>query len=111
MSLLSDFVANVAPQAITTIGAESVTVGGGSAVGAILNEVSNGSTFGEVGFDGDSALTALVSRADWIVAGYSATGSTYVKKTATARGLTFRVDRVEIGAHFVKLTLSEPTRA
>jgi hypothetical protein len=111
MSLLSDFVASVAPQAITTIGAENITVGGGSSVGAILNEVSSGSTYADVGFDADTALTALVSRADWIAAGYSTTGSTYVKKTATARGLTFRVDRVEIGAHFVKLSLSEPTRA
>ena len=111
MSLLSDFVANVAPQAKAIIGAENITVAGGQAVAAILSEAASGSTFGDVGFDADSGLTALVSRADWTVAGYSTTGSAYVKKTATARGLTFRVDPVEIGAHFVKLSLSEPTRA
>jgi hypothetical protein len=111
MSLLSDFVAAVAPQAKTIIGAESITVAGGQAVAAILNEVGSGSAFGDVGFDADTALTALVSRADWIAAGYSATGSTYLKKTATALSQTFRVDHIDIGAHFVKLSLSEPTRA
>lgn len=105
MSLLTSFISAASLKASSVIGAESITIGGGTAVNAVLSEVVSGSEYQDAGFDPSSTLDAVIRRADWIVA-YALDGRTYRKKACVARGQSFRIDSVEIGQAFVKLRLT-----
>jgi len=110
MSLLTAFMAAVAPRAASIIGEENLTIGSGTAVLAVLNEIASGKEFTEFGNDPDNALVAVVRRAAWDAV-YPLAGLEYVNQKATARGITFRVRRVRIGAGFVEVMLETPTKA
>ena len=105
MSSLTYFAAAQFLKARTVIGGESLTVGGGTAVSAVMAEVSNGREYDD-GFDRAQSLDAVVSILDWST-NYTAADSTYLGNKATARGLTFRVASIRKGQSFVTLSLQE----
>ena len=111
MSLLTDFIASAAVAAESIIGAELLTIGGGAAVNAVLNEVTSAKDFTETGFSAGVEFSAVIRRAAWLAAGYSVAGAQYVTKTATARGQTFRVDSVAVGQSFIRVALKEKEKA
>lgn len=96
---------------MATIGTESITVGNGSTVSAVMSEVTHGRQYGNVGFDAETTLDAVVFKTSWTAAGYTAAASTYIGKVATARGLDFRVESVSSGVSFVTLRLSAVEKA
>ena len=110
MSLLTDFTTAASSAAFGVIGAESLTIGSGAAVDAVFDETVSSKDFGEFGNDTDNALVAVVRRAAWDVA-YPLAGLEYVNQKATARGITFRVKRVRIGAGFAEIMLETVTKA
>lgn len=93
----------------SVIGGEAITVSGGSEVSAVLAEVDQSREFESGGFDRDQTLDAVVSVADWIAA-YPLADSSYLGKTATARGLTFRVGAIRKGQSFVTIRLNSPRK-
>lgn len=108
MSSLTDFAAAQFQRARAVIGGESLTIGGGTAVSAVLAEVSHGREYDD-GFDRGLMLDAVVAIADWSAA-YTAAASSYLGKTATARGLTFRVAGIRKGQSFVTVSLKETSK-
>lgn len=104
MSLVSAFATAAHTAAAAMIGEETVTIGALS-LSCVLAEASNAPEFSENGgFEARKTLTATCKT--------SAIGSTaIVKKTATARGASWRVDALSAGATFTTLTLIEPTRS
>jgi hypothetical protein len=110
MSLLTAFCAAASASAGAIIGFESLTIGTGAAVNAVISELVTGATMIDIGDDKAQTLEAVVRKSDWITS-YAATGTSYIGKTATARGLRLRVASVSIGAGFVRLTLEDERRA
>lgn len=111
MSLLSDFVTAASPRATAVIGTEALTIGGGAVVDSVMSEIASGRQFMDAGFDPETSLSVVCSKAKWLAAGYAGAGISYVGKLATARGLTFRVQTVKIGAFFVEIALSTKEKA
>jgi hypothetical protein len=108
MSSLTDFAAAQFLRARAVIGGEALAIGGGTAVSAVFAEVGNGREY-EEGFDRAQSLDAVVSILDWFT-NYTAAASTYLGKTATARGLTFRVASIRKGQSFVTVSLIETSK-
>lgn len=108
MSSLSAFAAAQFLRARTVIGGESLTIGGGTAVSAVMAEVGNGREYDD-GFDRSQSLTAVVSILDWSTS-YASADSAYLGNAATARGLTFRVAAISKGASFVTISLQETSK-
>lgn len=75
-----------------------------------MNDVRSSREFAEIGMDTDTLLDCVVRISDW-QASYTETGLFYVGKLATARGATFRVDSVSVGASFVTISLKDKMRA
>ena len=88
------------------LGGESLTIGSGAAVNAVLNEISAGREFSGIGMDNSVTLSAVVRLVDWQAA-YPLSASSYVGKKASARSTLFRVANVKIGAAFVTVTLED----
>jgi hypothetical protein len=110
MSLLTAFCSAASGSAGAIIGFESLTIGAGAAVNSIMSEVSEGSQYEATGYAPESSLECVVRRADWDVS-YSADGRQYRKSTATARGKTWSIARIVVGAAFVTVSLSEKERS
>lgn len=96
-------------QARAVIGGESLTIGDGDAVSAVFGEISNSREYEDGGFDRMQSLTAVVSIADWQAA-YPLASHSYLGKTATARGIVWRVEDVDPGQSFVEIQLSSPRK-
>lgn len=103
--------ASAAPQAQAIIGEESLTIGGGNSVGGTMNEIEFSKEFSESGFSPEVIFAVVIRIAAWITAGYSRDGKLYNSKIATARNLTFRVDKVIVGQSFVRVGLKEKERS
>lgn len=103
MSIVSDFAKSAATQSFAMIGAETVTIGGDS-FSAVLAEAELDKDYSEGGFELSKRLSAVV-RTDALPAGV------LVKRKATARGASWRVDSESRGAVFTTLSLSEITRS
>jgi hypothetical protein len=110
MSQLTAFLSSASETGFAAIGNEPLTVNGGTAVNAVMNDVTNSRQYAEIGMDTDTTLDCVVRLSDWTAA-YTEAGLFYVGKLATARGLSFRVDSVEVGASFVTIRLKDITRA
>lgn len=108
MSSLTDFAAAQFQRSRAVIGGEPLAIGGGAAVSAVMAEVSNGREYDD-GFDRAQTLDAVVSIGDWS-ASYPAAAASYLGKTATARGLTFRVATIRKGQSFVVVSLKETSK-
>lgn len=110
MSAVSDFVKGAGSQAFDLIGAESITIDGGGQVDAVLNETASTASYEPGGYDHGTLLTAVVSVTDWEAA-YPNDAQTYLRKTATARGQTLRVNAIRKGASFVEVELIDEEEA
>jgi len=110
MSQLTAFLSSASENGFAVIGNEPLTVNGGTAVNAVMNDVANSRQYAEIGMDTDTNLDCVVRLSDWTAA-YTEAGIFYVGKLATARGLSFRVDSVDVGASFVTIRLKDPTKA
>lgn len=110
MSALTSFLSSASENAFAVIGNEPLTVNGGTAVNSVMNDTRSTREFAEIGMDTDIALDCVVRRSDWD-ASYTESGLYYVGKLATARGLSLRVDSVNVGASFVAITLKDRERA
>jgi hypothetical protein len=110
MSALTSFLTSASENAFAVIGNEPLTINGGTAVNAVMNDVANSRQYAEIGMDTDTTLDCVVRLSDWTAA-YTEAGLFYVGKLATARGLSFRVDGVDVGASFVTIRLKDITKA
>jgi len=110
MSLLTSFLASASETGFAVIGNESLTVNSGTVVNAVMNDVVNSRQYADIGMDTDTTLDCVVRLSDWTAA-YTENGIFYVGKLATARGLSFRVESVDVGASFVTVRLKDPTKA
>jgi hypothetical protein len=103
MSLVSAFVTSMHAQAAPMIGQESVVIGA-TTLSCTLAEIADSKEFGAGGFEKAKSLTAVCLT--------SALPATEIlKKAATARGESFRVETVSRGAVFSTITLEQITKA
>jgi hypothetical protein len=103
MSIVSTFARSMAEQAMPMIGEETVTIGATS-LSCVLAEVDDSKDFATGGFEISKTLAAVCRTADM-------PATAILKKTATARGLTFRVEGVRKGGDFTTLTLEQVEKA
>jgi hypothetical protein len=99
MSIVSDFARSMAAQAFPMIGEETVTIAG-TAVSCVLAQVEDEKDFSTGGFEVIKRLEAVARTAD-LPAGV------LLKKLATARGQTFRIETIRAGATFTTLILEQ----
>ena len=103
MSLVSAFVTSMHTQAAPMIGQETVTVGAAS-ISCTLAEIGDARDFAGVGNEVRKTLTAVCLTTDL-------PATSILKKLATARGESFRVEGLSRGAVFSTITLEETTKA
>lgn len=103
MSLVTAFATSMHAQAAPMIGQEPVIVGGVT-LSCVLAEISDSKEFGEGGFEKSKSLSAVCRAIDL-------PNSDILKKVATARGDTFRVEGISRGAVFATMTLNHVTKA
>jgi hypothetical protein len=96
-------------QSRAVIGGESLVIGGGTSVFAVFAESEQSREFEDGGFDRSQSLDAVVPLDEWQAA-YASADATYLGKTATGRGLTWRVDSIRSGQSFVTVRLSSPRK-
>jgi hypothetical protein len=99
MSIVSNFVRSMAGQAFPMLGEEPVVIGP-TTLSCVLGEVDESKDFSTGGFEVVKRLPAVCRTADMPVA-------SVLKKLATARGQTFRVEGVSPGGDFTTLTLEQ----
>jgi hypothetical protein len=99
MSIVSDFARSMAAQAFPMIGEETVTIAG-AAVPCVLAQVEDEKDFATGGFEVIKRLEAVARTAD-LPAGV------LLKKLATAREQTFRIETIRTGATFTTLVLEQ----
>jgi len=105
MSRLTDFAQSQFREARAIIGSETVSIAGGTALSAVLNEADRSRNYEGTGWDQVVSLDAVVSSVDW-AADYPEHDGVYFGKTATARGQTFRVGGIRHGQGFVTIRLT-----
>lgn len=103
MSILTDFAAAAAIESFDVIGAEAVVIGGTSYL-AILNEAETGREYDAPGFRPEASLRAVFRVA-------SCPAGDLMGKTATARGVTYRVESQRRGVAFLELMLQNPAKS
>lgn len=103
MSIVSDFVRSMAGQAFPMIGEETVTIGA-TVLSCVLAEVDDGKDYSTGGFEIARRLQAVCRTADM-------PATSLIKKAATARGESFRVESVRKGADFTTLILEQVEKA
>jgi len=103
MSIVSTFVRAMATQAFAMIGEEVLTIGATS-INCVFSEVDDSKDFSTGGFEPVKRLTAVCRTADMPAA-------SILKKSCTARSLTFRVESVRKGADFTTISLEQIEKA
>jgi len=106
MSQVTDFCKSASSLAAAMLGAETLSIGGGPNIDAVLAETSSGREFSGIGMDNQTTLSAVVRLADWVPS-YPLVGTAYVGMRGRARGQLFRVGGVKIGAAFVTIMLED----
>ncbi len=104
MSLLSEFSAACHAVSASIIGTENVTIAGGPSIAGILSESDFHRNYEEGGFDQSATLEFVVDVATF-TASYPNAAKSYEGNKATARGDTWRIGSISVGASFVKLSL------
>ena len=99
MPIVSDFVQKMHSQAASMIGQETVVIGNKS-IQCILDEVEDNRDFSTGGFEVVKRLTAVCLTS-------SLPSTSVLKKIATTRDQTFRVEGVRKGYDFTTLTLEQ----
>lgn len=110
MSLLSDFVKAAHGQAQFVIGAEKISIGGGTEIDAIVNAVTYSSEAEDSGFAPMATHTAVIAYAAFAAA-YTSPAKSYVGRRMTRASENFRITDVSVSVHHVVLTLSTITRS
>jgi len=110
MSLLSDFIATVAPLAQTVIGTETLSIGGGAAIAGTFNEARYTRDYEDGGFEPDAQLDFVVLTSVFTAA-YTAGITSYQGKAATGRNETWRVGTITKGASFVTISLCSTNKS
>jgi len=96
-------------QSRAVIGGEALVIGGGISVSAVFAESEQSREFEDGGFDRSQSLDAVVPLDEWQAA-YASADAAYLGKTATGRGLIWRVDSIRSGQSFVTVRLSSPRK-
>lgn len=104
MSILSEFTAACHAVAGPVIGLESITIGDGLAVSGTLAESDFHRNYEEGGFEQSASLEFVTDLAGF-VAKYPNAAKSYEGKKATARGDTWRIGSISVGASFVKISI------
>jgi hypothetical protein len=104
MSILSDFIAAVAPIAQAVIGTETLAINGGTAIAGTYNEARNSRDYEEGGFERDGMMDFLVL-ASTFAAAYPASTTSYLGNKAVGRSETWRISSISKGASFVSIGL------
>ena len=94
MSLLTDFAKEAFSQALQVIGADTIAIGGGSAISCVLNQINDQRDLVDGGFDMSPTMDAVCDLADF-VASYPNLAASYLGKVATAQGRQWRVTGIE----------------
>ena len=109
-SELQNFVSNAFSDARSTIGGESLVIGTGATLSAVLSEITSADTYSNTGFI-PSALFQAVVDSDEFTTAYPLESKNYVGKKVTARGIVFRLTEVMNGASFVTIKLESITKS
>lgn len=96
MSLLSTFAGTGFAAARSVIGGESLSIGGGTVLSAVLAGEDLSRDYEMGGFAESRTLLATVSATEFAAA-YTAAASSYHGKIATARGQSWRVNEIKRG--------------
>ena len=104
MSILSDFIAAVAPIAQTVIGTETLAINGGTAIAGTYNEARNSRDYEEGGFERDGMIDFVVLNSTFTAA-YASAATTYLGQKAVGRGETWRISSISKGSSFVSIGL------
>lgn len=104
MSILSDFISSVAPIARTVIGAETLSISGGTSISGTFNEARHSRDYEDGGFERDAMMDFVVETGTFETA-YTSTTSSYLGKSATGRSESWRVASISKGAFFVTIGL------
>ena len=103
MSLVSAFVTSAHAQASSIIGTEDVVIGAAT-IPCTLAETDDSNDYSEGGFERSKTLRAVCLTS-------ALPTTSIIKKVATARGETFRVDSLSKGATFTTITLKKKKKA
>lgn len=108
MSLIDDFAKAGFAASREVIGGESVAIDGGAAISAVIAEAEFSRDYETGGFGKTESLAVTVSTAEFAAA-YALATSSYLGKTATARGLTWRIESINRGNTTTQITLTSTT--
>ena len=111
MSLVSEFARIASQIGFERIGAENITIGAGTAVEAILNEIRVTKSYTEGGREIEKALEAVIRREDWDAASYPASGASLIFQKVAVWGENLRVSSVDVGVSFVRVGMQEIGKA
>jgi hypothetical protein len=103
MSIVTAHALAASTQSFAMIGAETVAING-TGISCVLAEADESKTFGEVGFEPAKRITAVCKTS-------ALPSGTLLKKVATARSETWRVEGIRKGGSFTTLTLEEIHKA
>lgn len=104
MSLLSAFTTAAHGIAASVIGTESITIAGGPSIAGILSESAFNRDYEAGGFEQSATLDFVIDSTAFAAA-YPNSPKTYEGNKVTARGDTWRIGSVSVGASFVRLSL------
>ena len=110
MSLLSDFFTAAHSVFQSVAGTETLSIGGGTAINGKTGEAQFSKDYETGGFEQAGSLDFTTSRAQFIAA-YPAAARTYEGKSAVCRGENWRVQSVNVGNSFVRVTLTLPNKS
>lgn len=110
MSILSDFIASVAPSAQSIIGTETLSISGGAAIDGTFNEARYSRDYETGGFEPESSLDFVVLSSVFTES-YPAAITSYHGKTATGRSETWRIGTITKGSSFVTISLSSTNKS
>jgi len=103
MSIVTAHALAAATHSFAMIGAETVTISS-TDISCVLAEADESKTFGETGFEPVKRLTAVCKTS-------ALPSGTLLKKIATARSETWRVEGIRKGGSFTTITLEEIHKA
>ena len=109
-SELQSFVSNAFSAARTTIGGESISIGSGASITAVLSEITSSNDYDNTGFIPSTQFQAVVDSDEFATA-YPLEPKNYTGKKVTARGILFRLKEIVSGTSFTTIRLETITKA
>lgn len=93
MSQLTDFVAAQFAKARTIVGADSLSIAGGTAISVTSGTRTDGRGFESGGYEAEVEIEVTAAKAAFEAA-YTGATRTYLGKTATLGGRSFRIENI-----------------